>query len=89
MLINSWPNKTLLQYSFQEQIKDMLPSILLAFGMGIIVFMIENLKFPTTVLLGIQILCGAAMYLLGSKLLKLEPYLYLENIFKKIVKNKT
>ena len=89
MLINSWPNKTLLQYSFQEQIKDMLPSILLAFGMGIIVFMIGNLKFPITVLLGIQILCGADMYLLGSKLLKLEPYLYLENIFKKIVKNKT
>ena len=33
MIINSWPNKKLLNYSFLEQMKDILPSILLAVGM--------------------------------------------------------
>lgn len=80
MIINSWPNKKLLKYSFLEQIKDILPSILLATGMGVVVYFIGLLKIQTLPLLFIQVICGGGIYLLGSALLKLEPYVYLKEI---------
>ena len=35
MIINSWPNKTLLGYSFKEQMIDIFPGVLLALIMGV------------------------------------------------------
>lgn len=35
MVINSWPNKKLLKYSFIEQIIDILPNIFIAILMGV------------------------------------------------------
>lgn len=86
MIINSWPNKKLLQYSFLEQMKDIIPSILLAVGMGICVLLIGLLKLPVLILLMLQILCGGAVYLLGSAVLRLEPFVYLLDIVMSILK---
>lgn len=36
-IINSSPNKKLLDYEYMDQLKDILPSILLAVGMGLYV----------------------------------------------------
>lgn len=80
MIINSWPNKKLLNYSFIEQMKDILPSILLATGMGVAVYLIGVLNLPTLPLLLIQVVCGGVIYVLGSEILKLEPYVYLKEI---------
>lgn len=80
MIINSWPNKKLLDYSFLEQMKDILPSILLAVGMGIVVYFIGYLNIPILPLLIIQVICGGVIYVLGSEILKLEPYVYLKEI---------
>lgn len=80
MIINSWPNKKLLNYSFLEQMKDILPSIVLAVGMGVVVYMIGLLNISTLPLLVIQIICGGVIYILGSVILKLEPYVYLKEI---------
>lgn len=84
MIINSWPNKRLLDYSFIEQMKDILPSILLAIGMGGVVFAIGLFNLPTLPLLLIQILFGGAIYVLGSAVFKLEPFTYLLGIVKPI-----
>ena len=80
MIINSWPNKKLLNYSFLEQMKDILPSISLAVGMGIIVYFIGLLNISTLPLLIAQVICGCVIYVLGSEILKLEPYVYLKEI---------
>lgn len=80
MIINSWPNKKLLNYSFLEQMKDVLPSISLAVGMGIIVYFIGLLNISTLPLLIAQVICGGVIYVLGSEILKLEPYVYLKEI---------
>lgn len=80
MIINSWPNKKLLNYSFLEQIKDILPSIMLAVGMGVIVYLISFLPVPTLPLLIIQVICGGVIYIMGSAVLKLEPYVYVKGI---------
>ena len=45
MIINSWPNKKLLNYSFKEQIFDIFPTIILAIIMGGCVWFIEIFKF--------------------------------------------
>ena len=88
MMINAWPNKELLHYSFLEQMKDIMPSILLAVGMGACVYAIGLLHLPMLPLLVIQIFCGGGIYLLGSKLLKLEPFVYLIGIIAPILKKR-
>ena len=88
MIINSWPNKKLLNYSFLEQIKDILPSIILAIGMGAVVYLIGYLPLPTLPLLLTQVICGGVIYLFGSSLLKLEPYVYVKEIVFSFVRRK-
>lgn len=88
MIINSWPNKKLLKYSFLEQMKDILPSIMLAMGMGVVVYIIGHLNIPTLPLLIIQIICGGAIYVSGSAILKLEPFLYLLGVINPIIHNR-
>lgn len=80
MIINSWPNKELLNYSFLEQMKDIFPSISLALGMGVIVLLIGMINIPKLILLCIQVVCGGTIYIVGSAIFKLEPYLYLIGI---------
>lgn len=88
MIINSWPNKKLLDYSFLEQMKDILPSILLAVGMGVLVYLIGMINLPVLPLLLIQVICGGVIYVLGSEIIKLEPYMYVKEIVFSFVRRK-
>ncbi|MGF0019622.1 lipopolysaccharide biosynthesis protein [Sporofaciens sp. SGI.106] len=88
MIINTWPNKKLLDYSFIEQMKDILPSILLAVGMGVVVYFIGLLNLPTLPLLLIQVICGGVIYVAGSAIFKLEPFLYLIGIIKPMIQKR-
>ena len=88
MIINSWPNKKLLNYSFMEQMKDILPSILLAVGMGAVVYLIGFLPVPTLPLFIIQVISGGGIYIIGSVVLKLEPYIYLQRIIKPMIQKR-
>lgn len=88
MIINSWPNKKLLNYSFFEQMKDILPSILLSTGMGIVVYLIGMINLPTLPLLIIQVICGGAIYIVGSAALRLEPFVYLLGIIKPMIQKR-
>ena len=88
MIINSWPNKKLLNYSFLEQMKDIFPSILLATGMGVVVYFVGFLPVPTLPLLIIQVICGGVIYIMGSALLKLEPFEYLVGIIKPMIQKR-
>ena len=88
MIINSWPNKELLNYSFLEQMKDILPSIFLAVGMGAVVYFIGYLPLPTLPLLLTQVICGGVIYIVGSEVFKLEPYVYVKEIVFSFVRRK-
>lgn len=88
MIINSWPNKKLLDYSFLEQMKDIFPSIFLALGMGVVVYLIGLLPIPTLLLLFIQVICGGGIYVLGSAIFRLEPFLYLMGIIKPMIQKR-
>ena len=83
-IINSWPNRKLLNYSYLSQLADILPSFLLAVLMGAVVYMFQFFGWNDLVTLVIQIPLGAILYLLGSYLLRLEPFVYLKELAKKI-----
>lgn len=82
MIINSWPNKKLLGYSYFEQMKDILPGIILAVVMGALIFPIQFIGLPDIVTLCIQIPLGAAIYIAGAKIFKLDSFDYLLNTIK-------
>lgn len=76
-IINSWPNKKLLGYSYPEQIRDILPGILLAVLMGCCVYPVKWIGFSDLLTLFIQVVMGICIYIGGSALLKLEGFRYL------------
>lgn len=85
-IINSWPDRKLLDYGYLEQVRDFAPGILLAVGMGTCVYFIGFLSLPTIVTLLIQIIGGAAIYIGVSALLKLEEFEYLLGMVKAFLK---
>lgn len=85
MVINSWPNRKLLNYSFKEQMIDIFPSIVLAVIMGAIVSIANKFGFSSLLTLLIQVPAGALIYLVGSKLLHLDSFEYLLEIIKSFV----
>lgn len=87
-IINSFPNKKLLQYSWFEQMKDILPNIGLALLMGVPVLLMQYLPLPTIVVLILQVIAGAVIYIGLSALLKLEIFTYLLNLVKDFMKKK-
>lgn len=85
-IVNAWPNKKLLQYGYLEQVRDFAPGILLAVGMGVCVYVISFLSLPTIVVLAIQIILGAVIYIGASAILKLEEFKYLLEMVKSLRK---
>lgn len=83
-IINSWPNRKLLNYRYLEQLKDILPGIILAVMMGIVVYIIGFIPMPTIVLLMIQIVVGAIIYISLSYIFHLESFEYLIDMIRPI-----
>ena len=88
IIINVWPNRKLLGYTYIELIKDILPGVLMSVAMGLIIFPIQFIGLPDIVTLFIQIPLGAAVYIIGSKLFKLESFGYLLGILKSFFRKK-
>ena len=80
--INAYPNKKLLEYSYKEQIKDLLPSILSSVVMGVIVLSIDLLNLNIVFTIILQLLFGGVIYVGIAKLFKFECFEYLVGVFK-------
>ena len=87
-VVNSFPNKKLLNYSYLEQLKDMLPQIILSLVMGAIVYAVTFLKLSSVITLVIQIPVGVVVYWVGSKLFHIESYEYIVGMLKNFRKKK-
>lgn len=85
-IINSWPNWKLLDYSYLEQLKDIMPSIILAVIMGCCVYPISLLGLSSAVILLIQIPLGAVIYICASVALRLESYEYLMKMIRPVMR---
>lgn len=83
--INAYPNQKLLDYKYIEQIKDILPNLIIALIMFISVYSIKYLNINNNYLmLFTQVSVGIIMYVGLVCICKLESYEYL----KKMLKNK-
>lgn len=87
-IINSSPNRKLLNYGYMEQLKDVMPGILLALVMGISVYLITWIGLPDMLTLCIQVIMGGIIYLGFSKLLRLESYIFLMGILQSYIRKK-
>lgn len=85
-IINSWPNKKLLNYGYLEQLKDIFPGIALAVVMGFCVNMVGLFHLSNVVTLLIQISLGAVIYVSASSVLHLESYEYLIGMIRSVLK---
>lgn len=82
--INAFPNRKLLNYSYFEQMKDILPSLLLSLVMCAIVLSINLLGLNVWVTIILQIIAGVVVYIAAAKLFKFEMYNYILGIVKNI-----
>ena len=87
-IINSWPNKKLLNYSYLEQVKDMMPQILLSLGMGAAIYAVSFLHLSASLTLLIQIPLAVLVYWSGSKIFHVESYTYIIEMVKNFKKRK-
>lgn len=87
-IINAFPNKKLLGYSYWQQIRDMLPQILLSCAMGAAVLPIILLGLPDVVTIALQVTIGAVIYIGGSMIFKLESFGYILGLLKSFLKKK-
>lgn len=82
--INSYPNRKLLNYSFKEQMKDIMPAFILSIVMGIVVYSISFIKISNIILLIIQIIIGILFYMSLAYYFKLESFMYIVTTIKDI-----
>lgn len=83
--INSYPNKKLLDYSYKEQWKDIMPSLLIAITMGGVVYLFNFLDITTWKMLILQVGVGGVIYVALSKIFKVESFSYLTVTIKQLI----
>ena len=82
-LLNIIPNRKLIGYGLGEQIKDIMPSLILSVTMYVIVAPIIKIGYSDVVTILLQIVLGVVIYILGSIVLKIEAFMYIVNLVKK------
>ncbi len=75
--VNAFPNNKLLNYGYLEQIKDILPSALLACVMAIAIIALGCLHLNIFLTIVLQIVLGSVIYLGLAKILHFESLDYL------------
>ena len=86
--INTYPSKKLLDYSFIEQWKDLMPSLIISLIMGGCVYCILFLGLPVWITIIVQISTGIVVYTGLARVLKLEAFTYLLNTVKEYMPGK-
>lgn len=84
-LINAYPNKRLLGYSYVEQWKDIMPSVLISLTMGAVVYTFNFLDIAAWQILTLQIIVGFIIYMGLAKVFRIESLNYLVLTMKDIV----
>ena len=85
-IINAIPNKKLLGYTFKMQLKDILPSLIMSLVMFGAVYPISLLNINVWLMLIIQVVAGAIIYVALSAIFKVESFKYILSILKGFLK---
>ncbi|GBU25039.1 lipopolysaccharide biosynthesis protein WzxC [Fibrobacteria bacterium R8-3-H12] len=82
VFINFLLNRRLLNYGYYEQIQDIIPSFVLSLACGLAVFPISYLLIPNLAIIILQVASGLSIYLLLSRIFKMESMDYFLEILK-------
>lgn len=86
--INSFPNKKLIQYTYMEQIRDVVPSLVMSLLMCGCVLLVGLLDLHPIILLIVQVTVGGVVYLLLSIIIKPEPFVMVLDLVKRVLNKK-
>ena len=84
--VNAFPNKKLLGYSFFEQVRDILPQLLLSVLVFVAATCVSLFALPSIATILLQIVVGIAVYLLGSLILRLQSFKILIGFARSVLK---
>ena len=84
--INAYPNKALVNYSYFEQMKDILPSFLMSAAMLGVVLSVELLGLSSFVTMLLQIAVGVVVYFALAALFRPEPFRLLVQLLRSKLK---
>lgn len=86
-VVNSWPNKKILNYSYLEQVRDILPSLILSGIMVCIIYPIQFLHMGDFLTIVVQFGVGVCIYVVGAKITKNDCLDYILKILRNNRKN--
>lgn len=86
LFLNAFPSAKLIGYKFTDQMKDILPPLLIAVLMGIAVYAVSYLHLGSLTTLLIQVPLGGLIYIGLSYVLHLETFQYLLSVVRSILK---
>lgn len=75
-VVNAYPNKKIINYSYVDQIKDVAPNFIQATVMALIVYLIGLMPLNIYLILASQVIIGSVMYIAMSIFLKNESFGY-------------
>jgi O-antigen/teichoic acid export membrane protein len=79
--LNSYWSGNFIDYGIKDQLKDIIPSLLWSFLIGLLVFFIgEIIYFPPYIELLIQIFIGLVSSILLFELIKLDEYIFMKHL---------
>lgn len=86
--INASPNKKMIDYSYFEQMKDILPSFAASMAMCAVVLLVGMLNMGSFLKLVVQVLVGVIVYVAISAIFHLQPFIQIISVLKGMGVNK-
>ena len=86
--VNANPNKRLLSYSYFEQLRDIAPCLVLSIIMGVCIYPFSFIITSDILLLVVQIVSGATIYVLLAAIFRVEAFTFLWNLVIGMLKGK-
>lgn len=87
-IINSYPNKKLINYGYFKQLEDILPNVVISCVMGLIIYFIIFFNLSSLVTLLIQVPLGIVIYIIVSKIFKIYSFEYITEFLRRILRLK-
>lgn len=82
--VNAWPNRSIIGYTYFEQIRDILPAVIAAVLSACLAGVVALVSLPDILTIVIQSAVMAAAYLLLSKLFKIDSLSYVIDTIKQL-----
>lgn len=82
LAINAWPNRGLIGYKFTQQLRDIMPAVLLSALMGLCIMPVRLLGLNDIFTLMLQVPLGVLVYVAGSALFRVDSFRFMLGFIK-------